>query len=196
MNMTRFWFLPALFLMTACSTMMDRTTQEVDFKTPGAKNSMCLLDTGSVSYKVFPPEKIRLMKTDEELEVRCFADGNREKTVMVRPILSSNTLLNIGNGFAPGLALDEHTNAHYLYPDVVAVDFTNIPYRKADQPTYAGQPDAPDIENIDPKKGGVPAIYSSDLEDTHVPPARQSKSFYTEQPDAPDYEPSKPAPVK
>ena len=150
---------------------------------------MCLLDTGDVSYRVFPPEETILMKTDEELEVRCFADGNREKTLMVRPILYSNTLLNLGNGFVPGFALDEHTKSHYLYPDVVVVDFTTIPYQKAEQPTHSNRPDAPEIEDIDPTRGGLPALYSSDLTDSHVPPERQNRSFYSEQPDAPAYQP-------
>ena len=194
--MNRLWLLPVLFLLSSCSTIIDRTTQEVHFETPGARDSVCFLDTGTVSYRVYPPDDVILMKTDEELEVRCLADGNREKTIMVRPILSKNTLLNVSNAIVPGLAVDEHTKAHYLYPDVVAIDFTNLPYEKAAQPSHYLKSGEPNVEDIDPKKGGFPAIHESDMEDPAMPPERQSKSFYTEQPDAPAYQPSKPVPIK
>ena len=102
----------------------------------------------------------------------------------------------MSNGIVPGFALDEHTNAHYLYPDVVAIDFTNVPYQKATQPSHYLKPGEPNLENIDPKKGGFPAIDESDMKDPAMPPERQSKAFYSEQPDAPAYQASKPAPIK
>ncbi len=157
---------------------------------------MCLLKTGHVTYRVHPPEDITLMKTDQELEVECYADGNRQKTVMVRPLLSSNTFLNLGNGFVPGFALDEHTNAHYLYPDVIAVDFSNIPYQKSAQPHYALNPASPNIEDIDPKRGGMPAIHSSDMDEPAPLEERQSRAFYSNQPDAPNYQPKSQPPIK
>ncbi len=166
------------------------------FTTPGAVNSMCEIDTGEVSYKVHPPEEIIMMKTDDQLEVRCLADGNREKIAIIEPVLSNNTFLNLGNGFVPGFALDEHTKAHYIYPDEIIVDFTNIPFKKARQPSYAVNPAAPNIEHIDPTMGGFPAINNSDLDGAPVLKERQSKAYLTNNPDSINYQPEKPAPIK
>ena len=170
--------------------------QEVSFETPGARDSMCVVDTGELTYKVYPPETTILMKTSDELVVECFADGNRHRKMVVHPVLSNNTLLNLGNGFIPGFVVDEHTRSNYIYPDIVAVDFTHIPFKKAEQPVYAQNPAAPNVEDIDPVHGGFPAIHQSDL----LPPSpleeRESKAYLTETPDAPYYQPSKPAPIK
>lgn len=175
-------FAAALLLLPACSTILDRSTQEVRFETPGAKESMCRVTTGKegVSYRVHPPEEIILMKTDQQLEVECLADGHRKRTVLIEPVLSSNTFLNFGNGFVPGFALDEHTNAHYVYPDVIAVDFSNIPFKKAEQPAYAVNPSAPSLEHIDPTTGSFPAIHDSDLEPPAPLSERQSKITYSD----------------
>lgn len=181
--MNRFWLFPALLILSSCSTVLDHSTQEVMFETPGAVNSMCKIDTGDVSYKVHPPEEIIMMKTDDRLEVRCFADGHRQKTVMIEPVLSNNTFLNVSNGFVPGFALDEHTNAHYLYPDVIKIDFTNIPFEKAEQPAYAVNPSAPPIEHLAPKKGVLPAISNEDLQAPEPLKERQSKAYYTNTPE-------------
>lgn len=194
--MTRFLCLLALFTLNACSTVIDKSTQEVKFVTPGAAESRCYLDTGRVSYKVNPPEKIILMKTDQELEVRCLADGNREREILVRPILSNHTLLNLGTGFVPGFFIDEHTKAHYLYPDVVSIDFTNIPYEKTTQPVYAQNPATPNVQNIDPKHGGIPAIHESDYDASASPAPRQSRSYYTDTPESSLYQPASPKPEK
>jgi hypothetical protein len=136
------------------------------------------------------------MKTDDYLTIHCKADGNREKTVKIAPIVSNNTLLNLGTGVAPGLAVDAHTNSMYLYPDVIAIDFTNVPYEKMPAPTYHNHPVAPSVDKLDPYYGGWPAIYPSDLEDPAPLEKRTGRDYMTRTPDAPLYQPKAQPPIK
>ena len=194
--MNRFWLLAALLILPSCSTLLDRSTQEVQFETPGAVNSMCKIDTGEVSYKVHPPETITMMKTNDKLEVRCFADGHGQKTLLVEPVLSNNTFLNVSNGFVPGFAIDEHTKAHYIYPNVIVIDFESIPFQKAEQPPYSVNPAAPPIQYLDPKKGSLPAINDSDLAAPKTLQERQSRAYYTATPESIYGGQGKEAPIK
>lgn len=194
--MTRYFAIAALFCLTSCALLMDGTTQDVRFETPGAENSMCLIrttdeNTDGVAYKAYPPQTMTIMKTAERLVVKCMADGNREKTAIIEPVLSNNTLLNAGNGFVPGLFLDENTNAMYIYPDLIVVDFTTIPYAKAAQPVYSNSPVAPIAGHIDPKVGGWPALYPSDFESAEPLKQRTPAAYPVETPAPPANPPLK-----
>ena len=165
--MNRLLLTASILVLASCSTVLDGgPTQEVYFETPGALESKCRVNAGRIVYDIHPPQTVLIQKTDGPLEVDCMAEGSREKGLTVYPIVSNNTLLNAGTGFT-GLAVDLHTKAPFLYPNVIRVDFTDVPYEKAAQPTYSKNPAAPNIEHIDPHRPSVPALHKSDLD----PPA-------------------------
>ncbi len=124
------------FTLSACSSILSESTQDVTFVTPGANDSVCYVDNGDVTYRVWPPQTIKMSKRSADLEVRCLADGNREKTVVIDPGHNSVTLANALNGFIPGVFIDSQTGALYEYPNTVTVDFTEIASQTMPLPNY------------------------------------------------------------
>lgn len=129
-------FLIVTLALSGCASVMGHSTQEVTFLTPGAHDSVCIIDNGETLYKAYPPQRINLSKRSGDLKVRCIADGNRERTIEIPQESSSLSLANASNGFIPGLLVDSQTGALYEYPDTISVDFTNIPSRPMERPNY------------------------------------------------------------
>ena len=125
-----------IFTLSACASALQSATQDVTVLTPGAHESVCFLDNGATRYRAWPPETIKISKRPGELKVRCLADGNRERTVVVPVDHEDVVLANATNGFLPGMFIDYHTGAMFVYPDTITVDFTDIPERSMGRPAY------------------------------------------------------------
>ncbi len=135
--MFRFFCLASLLiLLTACSSAMGRSTQEVRFETPGANDAFCYADNGEVIYRIITPKTITMTKTSHDLEVHCLADGNREKSITIDPGHEPVVLANALNGFIPGMFIDSQTGAMFTYPDVITVDFRDMPVKAQAKPHY------------------------------------------------------------
>lgn len=149
----------AVFLLASCATILDRSTQEMHVETPGAEGAMCYLKRPGMLQKVYPPQTVRLTKTSDDMEVRCLALGNREKTVMVEAMMSSNVMLNISNGFILGALYDYDTGALFKYPEVVRVDFTGTEANAMPLPDYhkmlLKNPMLQDMEEFRPGKSAL-----------------------------------------
>lgn len=149
----------AVFLLASCSTILDRSTQEMRVETPGAEGAMCYLKRPGMLQKVYPPQTVRLTKTSDDIEVRCLALGNREKTIMVEAMMSSNVMLNISNGFILGALYDYDTGALFKYPEVVRVDFTGTEVSAMPLPDYQKMllknPMLQDMEEFRPGKSAL-----------------------------------------
>lgn len=146
-------------LLTACSTIIDRATQEMRVETIGAEGAMCYLERPGMKQKVYPPQTIRLTKTNDDITVRCFALGNREKTIIVEARMSATVMLNISNGFILGALYDYDTGALFKYPDIVRVDFSNTVVKAMPLPDYqkmlAENPMIMDMEEFRPGKSAL-----------------------------------------
>lgn len=129
-------FILMAFTLSACASVLGESTQDVHFVTPGANDSVCYIDNGAVTYRAWPPQTLKLSKRSGDLEVRCLADGNREKTVIIEQNNSALTLANAMNGFVPGVFIDSQTGALYEYPNVVTVDFTDMAAQSMPLPNY------------------------------------------------------------
>lgn len=158
--MTRYLFsVLAVFFLVSCSTIVDRSTQEMRVETPGTEGAMCYLKRPGMLQKVYPPQTVRLQKTSDDIEVRCLAMGNREKTVVVESMMSDSVMLNISNGFILGALYDYDTGALFKYPELVKVDFSAMKPRAMPMPDYhkmlAKNPALLDMEEFRP---GQPAL--------------------------------------
>ena len=135
--MTRFFaLLTATLALTSCASILQRSTQEVSFLTPGAHDSICLVDNGETVYRVLPPQTVTLSKRSHDLKVHCMADGNREKTVVFDPDTQDIALANVFTGFVPGMYYDHESGALYAYPGTIIVDFTDMPAQAMPLPNY------------------------------------------------------------
>lgn len=126
----------ALFALSACSTIIDRETQEMTFKTPGAEDSMCIMERAGLKQRVWPPQTVRVTKNSDIMTVHCVAPGNRARTVSIEPEIAHSMWLNVTNGFVPGFFYDHDSGALFKFPEVVIVDFRGIPATPTPLPAY------------------------------------------------------------
>lgn len=133
------YLLPSLLvigLLSGCSTLVDHQTQEVTLRTPGAENAKCIVENEDMKYVVYTDQKVEIMKSPNDLVVRCMAPGNRERTVLVKRELNEWVIANVANGFVPGVAYDYFSRGGFDYPEEISVSFVGVPVQPYDLPQY------------------------------------------------------------
>ena len=145
----------ALSILTlgACAYAIDDSIQNVKVVTPGANNAACLVYVEGLKYKVKPPQTINIFKSKEDLVVDCMAPGNRRKVLNIPAGIETSTAWNAVNAGA-GLPWDYASGALFRYPDVIEVDFTDIPVTDPPWPDHNApdirQPESYDLEEFSP----------------------------------------------
>lgn len=154
------YLLPLVLLLAGCATVLDHSTQKINFQTVGATEADCMVEIdGKYRYNVKTPQTVTIQKSRRDMLVTCRAAGNRFKKMVVTSTISGWTAANVSNGLVPGALYDAETGAMFSYPDIVIVDFTNtvatpdaLPgYFAADtlDPAHAGIEDfGPDVAKI------------------------------------------------
>lgn len=146
-------YLLPLAVLGACAYAIDGSIQEVEFKTPGARNAACNVYVDGLKHKVKPPQVIALPKGKEDLVVDCMAPGNRRKVVYIEPQIETSTAWNAANA-GTGIAWDYASGALFRYPDVIEVDFTDTPVQEPPPPAQNApdikQPEEYDLEEFSP----------------------------------------------
>jgi hypothetical protein len=159
MRLDRFLIFPALWILSGCSTLAGGQMQNITINVLGAPESHCLLDNG-VKYRVRANETIEIMRSQSDLEVECFASGNRYKKFTVPSGISDWAAANVLNGVIPGVSYDHFSKGLYDYPPKITVDFTGMPTTGYELPEYHNK-DAPNpydqaIEPYGPSTVRVP----------------------------------------
>ncbi len=126
----------ALTLLSGCASAIDGQTQNVTLRTPGAENARCYLENEDMKYVVETDETINIMKSPNDLEVRCLAAGNREKTIIVQREVNDWVAGNVATGVVPGAAYDYFSRGGFEYPEEIIVDFSEIPVTAYPLPKY------------------------------------------------------------
>lgn len=132
-------------VLTGCATIIDSSSQDVNFQVVGATEVLCDVDSGKLKYYVRPPQVITIKKSVNDLTLTCEAAGNRVKVMTVPSTLSGWTLTNVTNGIIPGTAYDAESGAMFQYPDVVIIDFTDTIAKADELPGYHA------VDTLDPK---------------------------------------------
>lgn len=117
--------------LSSCAYAIDGAHQDVQVVTPGASNADCHIYVDDLKYQAEPPQTVNIFKSKKDLVVDCLAPGNRRKIVKVPATVETSTAWNAANA-GVGLPWDFASEAMFAYPDVIEVDFTQIPV--SDQP--------------------------------------------------------------
>lgn len=149
----------AVLVLSACSTVVNRSTQEITLETPGTEGAQCLMEWPGYRMRVWTPKTVRITKGDGPMEVTCRAPGNREKKVLIEPVTPSSFKMNIFNGFLPGAIYDRESGAMYEYPSKIIVDFTGIIPQEMPMPAYQRMLDEnPDLMQMEEFHPSRPAL--------------------------------------
>ena len=125
----------ALTFVSGCATVLDSATQDITVKTPGAHDAFCFVDNGDMVYRIITPGTARISRRPGDLTVRCMADGNREKTVIIDQQAQNISIANVGTAFV-GTWVDYETGALFKYPATIIVDFRDMPASAQPLPNY------------------------------------------------------------
>ncbi len=143
--------------LVSCAYAIEKSHQDVMFVTPGAEYAQCDVYVDKLRYQAFPPQKINIMKSDTDMEIRCIAPGNRMQTVTVPAKFAKRALW----GGPPGVAWDYASESLYAYPSVIAIDFSQEVNKANPLPRHNSpdvvQPEAYDLEEYLP---GTPRLNS------------------------------------
>lgn len=147
----------ALSFLTSCATYSEGAVQDITFRTPGAVGTLCIVDSGGVIYKAYPPQTMKIQKSNHPLRIHCKASEGRDRTVVVPPQVNSAAAMNISNGFLPGLFTDYYTKSMYYYPSIIALDFTKEEHMEHPRPLQELQDIVPPPDHeLEHKGTGLP----------------------------------------
>lgn len=121
MNRSVFVLLSVL-AVAGCSTMIDHSYQQVSFNTPGVEGADCQIETPRRRYRVITPGRIQIQRSDDTLDITCHKALYHDAKVRVKSKYELNhSLLNVFNGFVPGMAYDTASGANFEYPHTISI---------------------------------------------------------------------------
>lgn len=108
-------------LLSACSSIVDGTKQEIEIQTVGAGCSRCELTNSKDTYTAScTPQKVTVKRAYGPLNISCYGpgiQGNTESESHINPWFFGNVLI----GGLIGMGVDFATAAAWDYPDSVNV---------------------------------------------------------------------------
>ncbi len=157
--MTKFPLLAAtaVIAMSGCATILNHSSQEVNFQAVGATDVLCDIDYAGLKYHVRPPQTITLSNSRHDMNLVCVAAGNRVKAMSVPSSLSGYTLANVTNGVVPGASYDAASGAMFKFPEVIVIDFSDTVAAVDPLPSYEA------LDAVDPRSIGIEHLGSDTL---------------------------------
>ncbi len=135
--------------LTSCATLLEGSSQEVNFESVGATDVQCVVSSEELKYKMRPPQTIWMKRSRLNLIADCWAAGNRHKTFEIKTGIEPWTITNVSNGVVPGVSYDAYSRAFFKYPNTVVIDMSDVVAMPSDLPGYH----APD--GLNPKDAGI-----------------------------------------
>lgn len=110
-------------LLSACSTIINKTTQEIPFKSTPA-NAKLTIDGKKYGTT---PQVVNLERGSNHV-VRFELAGYEPYEIQLTTRLSGWVWANVANGFIPGFAIDYLNGSMYdLFPEGIDVPLTPLP---------------------------------------------------------------------
>lgn len=162
-------FVSFIFL-TSCGYAIEKSQQKLTLLTPGAQDARCDVYIDRLRYRMFPPETITVTKSQEDMKIVCMAPGNRDAEKVVKAELEKRALWG-----GPGVAWDYAAKSLYSYPEIISVNFTNIPVKPTELPKH-NNPDVvqPEEHRLEEFSASLPAL-NSDRNEPDMPIMRRDE---------------------
>jgi hypothetical protein len=116
------------FVLAACATIVNGTTQSIEVVTPPIEGAACELTNSEGTWFVTSPGKATVHKTKNDLKIICRKDGFQEGSTTLESRFVADTAGNIifGGGILIAAPIDALTGANYEYPTVTAIPMVPI----------------------------------------------------------------------
>lgn len=140
----------SVLVLASCGYAVEQSNQTIEIVTPGAENARCDVWVDKIRYQINPPQKMNIMKSENDMILDCIAPGNRHIEMKVSPKFESKAIW----GTPAGMAWDYAAKSLHYYPDVVAVDFSKEPIIENALPKHNSpdikQPEEYNLEEFSP----------------------------------------------
>jgi hypothetical protein len=113
-----------LLTSSACATIVDGTSQQVNVNTSPSTRAECTLRDTKTTYRVKAPGSVHLHKGDGPLDVHCRSESMSGK-LHVQENMDGWFVGNIIAGGIIGGAVDAASGAYQQYPDTITVPMTS-----------------------------------------------------------------------
>ena len=114
-------FLPLLFVLAGCATIIKGTTQSISLKTPPADGAQCELKNAEGTWYITTPGSVTVHKTKTDLVVTCTKAGFQDATATIPAVFNGVTAGNILIGGLVGLTVDAASGANYGYSELTEI---------------------------------------------------------------------------
>ena len=122
----RLLFLSLLAIsLSACGVILEGNLQDITLLTPGAEHAQCTLHNRDFKVDMWSGETRGILRSDLDLNVDCYASDNRERSIIVKPVISEETQYNVAN-LGLGAIYDAMDNSFFAYPNVIVVNFEGV----------------------------------------------------------------------
>lgn len=183
---SRVFLIASILSLSSCGYAFESSNQEITVLTPGAQNAYCDAYVEKLRYQIHPPQTLNIHKSDQPMILKCVAPGNRRVELEVPAKVSARAVW----GSPAGMAWDYASKSLHQYPNVVAVDFSQVPIVPEEQPKHNApdiqSPEAHDLEEI---KASVPRLNTDKNKSASTPIRRDGMT------PMPDEQTSSAAPV-
>lgn len=175
----------AVLGLSACSTVVNQSSQPVDVVVRGSRYADCSLYTKNYRNTFRAPGKVVLERSRYDLNVDCLGEEGRRTKFSLSPGMTKETAYNVTNGVVPGGAYDALSGGMWAYPDPIIVDFRttdDVPQPAPQWPPVTVSDPLPETAvgtaNLAPAPG-TPLYMTSD--GWRMRPVQSPEDFYTPQ---------------
>ncbi len=175
----------AVLGLSACSTVVNQSSQPVDVVVRGSRYADCSLYTKNYRNTFRAPGKVVLERSRYDLNVDCLGEEGRRTKFSLSPGMTKETAYNVSNGVVPGGAYDALSGGMWAYPDPIIVDFRttdDVPQPAPQWPPVTVSDPLPETAvgtaNLAPAPG-TPLYMTSD--GWRMRPVQSPEDFYTPQ---------------
>ena len=118
----------AILMLSGCNTIYENAYQKITVRTPGVENADCDLTTAKNRYFVMSPRVVVVERSNLPLTVICEKTGYYTASAVVKSKVHANAaVMNVFNGFVPGMVYDVATDSIYDYPSTIIVTLLPLP---------------------------------------------------------------------
>ncbi len=124
MNIKTIGLLSLAFSLSACSTIVNGSNQDISFNTKNVTGAQCELTGGSkfaVQESFVTPAVVKVPRSKKALQATCSMPGYQTTTKTIPSNYEVATAGNLLLGGVVGAGVDAATGAIYKYPDVVTI---------------------------------------------------------------------------